>query len=113
MVSILELGEADEIYNNPIHPYTKSLLSAVPQPNPDYERNRVRIPYKHEEIPENAEVLEARPGHFVLATKEQLNKLDECLILMNKALIHQDQYPLYKGLCLLAFCDFFKKNFVC
>ena len=71
---ILELGEADEIYNNPIHPYTKSLLSAVPQPNPEYERNRVRIPYKHEEIPENAEVLEARPGHFVLATKEQLNK---------------------------------------
>jgi len=71
---ILELGEADEIYNNPIHPYTKSLLSAVPQPNPEYERNRVRIPYKHEEIPENAEVLEARPEHFVLATKEQLNK---------------------------------------
>ena len=71
---ILELGEADEIYNNPIHPYTKSLLSAVPQPNPEYERNRVRIPYKHEEIPENAEVLEARPGHFVLATKEQLSK---------------------------------------
>ncbi len=71
---ILELGEADEIYNNPIHPYTKSLLSAVPQPNPEYERNRVRIPYKHEEIPENAEVLEARPKHFVLATKEQLNK---------------------------------------
>ena len=69
---ILELGKADEIYNNPIHPYTKSLLSAVPQPNPDYERKRVRIPYEHEETPANAEVLEARPGHFVLATKEQL-----------------------------------------
>ena len=69
---ILELGTADEIYNNPIHPYTKSLLSAVPQPNPEYERRRVRIPYKHEETPENAEVIEARPGHFVLATKEQV-----------------------------------------
>ncbi|MER1999423.1 MAG: ATP-binding cassette domain-containing protein [Lysinibacillus sp.] len=69
---ILELGEADEIYNNPIHPYTKSLLSAVPQPNPEYERKRVRIPYKHEEIPENAEVIEARPGHFVLGTKQQV-----------------------------------------
>ena len=55
-----------------IHPYTKSLLSAVPQPNPDYERKRVRIPYKHEETPEHAEVLEALPGHYVLATKEQL-----------------------------------------
>ena len=69
---ILELGDADEIYNNPIHPYTKSLLSAVPQPNPEYERIRVRIPYKHEETPENAETLEARPGHFVFATKQQL-----------------------------------------
>ena len=71
---ILELGLADEIYNHPIHPYTKSLLSAVPQPNPEYERKRVRIPYKHEETPVNAEVLEARPGHFVFATKEQLHK---------------------------------------
>ncbi|MCH7323194.1 ATP-binding cassette domain-containing protein [Solibacillus sp. MA9] len=71
---ILELGLADEIYNNPIHPYTKSLLSAVPQPNPEYERKRVRIPYKHEEAPTNAELLEARPGHFVFATKEQLRK---------------------------------------
>lgn len=71
---ILELGLADEIYNHPIHPYTKSLLSAVPQPNPEYERKRVRIPYKHEETPANAEVLEARPGHFVFATKEQLHK---------------------------------------
>ena len=69
---ILELGPADEIYNHPIHPYTKSLLSAVPQPNPEYERKRVRIPYKHEEAPEHAEVLEARPGHYVFATKEQL-----------------------------------------
>lgn len=69
---ILELGDADEIYNNPIHPYTKSLLSAVPQPNPEYERKRVRIPYKHEETTDNAETLEARPGHFVFATKQQL-----------------------------------------
>ena len=68
---ILELGPADEIYNNPIHPYTKSLLSAVPQPNPHYERKRVRIPYKHEEAPADAKVIEARPGHFVLATDEQ------------------------------------------
>ena len=71
---ILELGESDEIYHNPIHPYTKSLLSAVPQPNPQYERKRVRIPYTHEEVPENAEVIEARPGHFVLGTKEQVAK---------------------------------------
>jgi len=70
---ILELGSADEIYNNPIHPYTKSLLSAVPQPNPEYERKRVRIPYKHEEPAPNAEVIEARPNHFVYGSREQVN----------------------------------------
>lgn len=70
---ILELGSADEIYSNPIHPYTKSLLSAVPQPNPEYERKRVRIPYKYEEPASNAEVIEARSGHFVYGTKEQVN----------------------------------------
>lgn len=71
---IVELGDADEIYNNPIHPYTKSLLSAVPQPNPAYERKRVRIPYKHEEIKEDAKVIEAKPGHFVYGTDEQVKR---------------------------------------
>ena len=71
---IVELGEADEIYNNPIHPYTKSLLSAVPQPNPEYERKRVRIPYKHEEVKEDAKVIEAKPGHFVYGTDEQVKR---------------------------------------
>ena len=37
---IVELGSADEIYNYPLHPYTKSLLSAVPQPDPESERSR-------------------------------------------------------------------------
>ncbi|KGR86964.1 ABC transporter ATP-binding protein [Lysinibacillus odysseyi] len=71
---IVELGEADEIYNNPIHPYTKSLLSAVPQPNPVYERKRVRIPYKHEEVKEDGKVIEAKPGHFVYGTDEQVGR---------------------------------------
>ena len=73
---ILELGDADEIYNNPIHPYTKSLLSAVPQPNPVYERQRVRIPYKHEEVEKGASVHEVRPNHFVFGTNAQVKTLD-------------------------------------
>lgn len=43
---LLEIGEADELYNNPIHPYTKSLISAVPQPDPHTERERKRIKYE-------------------------------------------------------------------
>lgn len=43
---IVELGPADDIYNHPLHDYTKSLLSAIPQPDPDVERQRKRITYE-------------------------------------------------------------------
>lgn len=42
---LLEVAPADEIYNNPLHPYTKSLLSAIPHTDPIFERSRVRVPY--------------------------------------------------------------------
>jgi oligopeptide transport system ATP-binding protein len=37
---VMELADAEELYRNPLHPYTKSLLSAIPQPDPDHARNR-------------------------------------------------------------------------
>jgi oligopeptide transport system ATP-binding protein len=40
---MVELAESDELYENPLHPYTRSLLSAVPVPDPDYETERERI----------------------------------------------------------------------
>ena len=43
---IVELGSADEIYYHPLHDYTKSLLSAIPQPDPDSERTRKRVVYQ-------------------------------------------------------------------
>ncbi len=79
--NILELGEADEIYNNPIHPYTKSLLSAVPQPNPDYERKRVRIPYKHEEVAGKCRSIRSTSRSFRTCYERTIKKLDQCLIL--------------------------------
>lgn len=43
---IVEMGSADCVYNNPQHPYTKSLLSAIPLPDPREEKNRKRLVYK-------------------------------------------------------------------
>ncbi|MCQ9300623.1 ABC transporter ATP-binding protein [Staphylococcus hyicus] len=70
---IVELGPADEIYNQPLHPYTKSLLSAVPQPDPDSERSRKRFAYEGEKNPDVPRTLKAfTPNHYVLATEEEL-----------------------------------------
>jgi oligopeptide transport system ATP-binding protein len=40
---LVELADSDELYENPLHPYTRALLSAVPVPDPDYETERERI----------------------------------------------------------------------
>ena len=68
---IVELGTADAVYHQPFHPYTKSLLSAIPLPDPQYERNRKRVIYQPTVQNEPEEMLEITPGHFVLTTKEQ------------------------------------------
>lgn len=63
---IVELGSAECVYNNPQHPYTKSLLSAIPLPDPREEKNRKRVVYKGEGFSEEARLQEVEPGHFVL-----------------------------------------------
>ena len=68
---IVELGTADEVYHQALHPYTKSLLSAIPLPDPQYERNRKRVIYQTTVQNELEEMFEITPGHFVLTTKEQ------------------------------------------
>lgn len=66
---IVEMAEAEELFNNPMHPYTKSLLSAVPQPDPDYEKNRVKIGYdpatQHDYRHDKPRLREIVPGHSV------------------------------------------------
>ena len=61
--NLVELADSDELYNNPVHPYTKSLLSAIPLPDPEYERNRKRIVYNPSihDMSEEPEFREIRP----------------------------------------------------
>ena len=61
---IVELASSQELFENPLHPYTKSLLSAIPLPDPDYERSRKRIVYSPS--PEDRELprVEVRSGHW-------------------------------------------------
>ncbi|HGZ6707726.1 TPA: ABC transporter ATP-binding protein [Staphylococcus aureus] len=75
---IVEIGPAEEIYQNPLHDYTKSLLSAIPQPDPESERIRKRFSYIHDEANNHLRQLhEIRPQHFVFSTEEEAAQLRE------------------------------------
>ena len=74
---LLEVGDADEVYDHPLHDYTKSLISAVPQPDPEIERNRHRIDYEYGKFEgdgkdDQRSMHEIRPGHFVKCTDDEV-----------------------------------------
>lgn len=70
---LLEVGSSDDVYHHPIHPYTKSLLSAIPEPDPEIERRRVPLVYdpSMEQDGQERSMHEITPGHFVLSTEEE------------------------------------------
>ena len=75
--TMVELADADELYAHPVHPYTKSLLSAIPQPDPDREKDKQRIyydPSMHDYSKEQPSFQEIRPGHFVYASDSEMEK---------------------------------------
>ena len=77
---LLEVGTSDEIYHYGVHPYTESLLSAIPLPDPDHERQRKRIKYVSEPNDNQERAMgEIAPGHFVYATKKEAKIYQEKL----------------------------------
>jgi len=75
---IVELADSKELFKNPLHPYTRSLLSAVPVPDPIFEKGRVRIKYNsltdHDYSTSQPELVEITKGHFVLANDAEIAK---------------------------------------
>ncbi|WP_419961409.1 ABC transporter ATP-binding protein [Psychrobacillus sp. BM2] len=73
---LVELAPAEDLYNNPMHPYTQSLLSAIPLPDPNYERTRVRKSYDpashNYQDGEEVAMREVTPGHFVYCSAKEL-----------------------------------------
>ena len=70
---IVELSEAEELFRHPLHPYTKSLLSAVPNPDPAIERNKKLVVYDpsiHDYSTDKPQWVEIIPGHFVYGNEK-------------------------------------------
>ena len=75
---IVELAESEELFAHPLHPYTRALLSAIPQPDPIAERQKKLIVYDpgchHYSETNQPAWTEIVPGHFVLASEEELEE---------------------------------------
>ena len=72
---IVELAEAEELFLHPLHPYTKALLSAVPIPDPEREKNKELIVYDpsiHDYSVDQPVWEEILPGHFVYGNQKEL-----------------------------------------
>lgn len=77
---IVELATSEELFSKPTHPYTVSLLSAIPQPDPDYEKGRQRISYDpsmHNYLFDKPSLREIAPGHFVYVNNQEFDVLKE------------------------------------
>ena len=75
---MVELADSDELFAHPMHPYTKSLLSAIPLPDPRTEKNRKRIKYNplesHDYTVDQPSFREIAPNHFVMCNDAEEEK---------------------------------------
>ena len=79
---LVELGNTEQLFRLPPHPYTQALLSAVPMPNPTYEKKKQPIAYDesvHDYSVDKPVWQEIEPGHFVLANQQERDRYMERL----------------------------------
>lgn len=76
--NMVELASSEELFKNPLHPYTRSLLSAIPLPDPHYEKQRKRFDYvpsrDHDYSNQKPSFREVAPGHFVSCNDAEFAK---------------------------------------
>ena len=79
---IVEIADSETLFRCPLHPYTISLLSAVPMPDPVVERTRRAIVYDPSKLDQSGaprSLREIRPGHFVIATDKEMEGYEKKL----------------------------------
>ena len=79
---IVELSDTEELFSHPLHPYTQALLSAIPMPDPERERNKVLKVYDpsvHDYSSDKPFFTEIRPGHFIWANEKELKNYRDVL----------------------------------
>ncbi|MDD6466775.1 MAG: ATP-binding cassette domain-containing protein [Erysipelotrichaceae bacterium] len=79
---IVELAETEELFRNSLHPYTQSLLSAVPMPDPQIEKEKKLIVYseaEHDYSVDKPSFQEIKPGHFIWANEAEMAKYREMI----------------------------------
>lgn len=78
---IVEMASSDELFKHPLHPYTKSLLSAIPVPDPHYEKKRMRVIYNpqidHDYSIDKPIMREVSPEHFVYCNRKELDEYEK------------------------------------
>lgn len=67
---LVEVAPTEELYDNPRHPYTKALLSAIPVPDPIAERNKKRLDFNELSFERDGVLTEVTPGHWVLRKED-------------------------------------------
>ena len=79
--NLVELTTSDELFAHPLHPYTRSLLSAIPIPDPHFEKQRKRITYNplasHDYTVDKPSLREVAPGHFVHCNQAEFDRYVE------------------------------------
>ena len=75
---IMEIAETEELFNHPLHPYTKSLMSAIPVPDPIIEKEKALFVYEPEKMHDYSEekpsLVDIGGGHFVYGSPSEIEK---------------------------------------